>query len=225
MRSSLETNEIAAALAKAQGAFRTASKSNVNPHFKTRYASLADLMEAVRQPLSDNGLAIVQAPDMRREAFVLVTRLTHASGQWFESLYPLPTNGGPQQLGSAITYARRYALAAMLSVAADEDEDDDGEVAKDATASVKRPPKQYRPDPEVALARLKKSIDAVPDLDLLLKWRAQHEADLSALPDAERAALGMHYKARKLLLSGGVTPNGANGHNGHYDAETGEVLQ
>lgn len=109
-------------------------------------AARAEELRAAIAPLRDR-LAEVEAPDMRRGAFVLVTRLTHASGQWFESLYPLPSNGGPQQLGSAITYARRYALAAMLSVVADED--DDGEVAKDATASVKQPPKAHRPDPEV----------------------------------------------------------------------------
>lgn len=220
MRSSATTNDIAAALAKAQGAFHTAAKSNVNPHFRTRYASLADVMEAVRKPLSDNGLAIVQAPDMRRGAFVLVTRLTHASGQWFESLYPLPSNGGPQQLGSAITYARRYALAAMLSVVADED--DDGEVAKDATASVKQPPKAHRPDPEVLADRLKKSIDQLPDLDLLEKWPVAHSAALEALPEELRNDVRMHFRARKMLLSGGIKLNGVNG---HQDAETGEVLQ
>lgn len=212
MRTSTATNEIAAALAKAQGAFHVAAKSSENTHFRTRYAGLAEFVSAAREALSANGLAVIQAPDQRRGSFVLVTRLTHTSGQWFESHYPLPAQGNPQQLGSAITYARRYALAAMLCLVADAD--DDGEAAKETLTqtSVIRPQQNVRPaaDPEVIATRLKREIDKVPDLDLLTKWAQERKADLDGLPERERTAVRLHYRGRKEFFAGGVILNGAH---------------
>ena len=96
--------------------------NRVNPHFKSKYADLAAIFDAARKPLSANGLAIVQTIGDG----VLHTRLLHTSGQWIASEHPLPMSGRPQEIGSALTYARRYSLSALIGIAADEDDDATG---------------------------------------------------------------------------------------------------
>lgn len=129
MQTSEQINEIATALAKAQGEITGALKDSANPFFKSKYADLASCWDACRGPLSANGLAVVQIPGISEDAtrMVLETRLMHSSGQWISSLLPIhPKDESPQAMGSALTYARRYALTAMVGVA---QVDDDGNAA------------------------------------------------------------------------------------------------
>ena len=119
MKTSEQISELAAALAAAQGAMQNAVMNRINPHFKSKYADLAAIFDAARKPLSTNGLAIVQTIGDG----VLHTRLLHTSGQWIASEHPLPMSGRPQEIGSALTYARRYSLSALIGIAADEDDD------------------------------------------------------------------------------------------------------
>jgi hypothetical protein len=123
MPQSENINELAAALAKAQGTMKAAHFNKTNPHFKNKYADLTAILEAVRHPLSENGLAIVQTPEIMDGAFCLVTRLLHSSGQYIAGEYPLPAQATPQQIGSAITYAKRYSLCAIVGISADDDDD------------------------------------------------------------------------------------------------------
>lgn len=120
--------ELAAALAKAQPAMRSALKSSDNPFFKSKYADLSAVWEACRSALHANGLTVVQGGEPGDGAHVTVsTMLLHTSGQYIESsLTVRPTKPDPQGIGSAITYARRYALAAIAGVCT---EDDDGNAA------------------------------------------------------------------------------------------------
>jgi hypothetical protein len=118
---------LAAALAKAQGEIVGASKDKTNPHFKSNYADLAAVWDACRGPLSKNGLAVLQPAVADGARVTVTTILTHSSGEWVESeLTMTAAQSNPQGLGSCITYARRYALAAMVGVAP---EDDDGNAA------------------------------------------------------------------------------------------------
>jgi hypothetical protein len=128
MEKSESIGKLAEALAKAQGAIEGAKKDQSNPYFKSRYADLSSVWEACRKPLSDNGLAIVQIPyNLEPETVTIETLLTHASGEWIKSVITMrPVKADPQGLGSCITYARRYSLAAMVGVAP---EDDDGNAA------------------------------------------------------------------------------------------------
>ncbi len=120
-------NELMGALAKAQREMSHAVKDSTNPHFKSRFADLASVWQACREPLSKNGLAVTQTMDLAGERQILVTTLGHSSGQWIKSIMPLPIQKtGPQEIGSCLTYCRRYALAAMVGVYQD---DDDGEAA------------------------------------------------------------------------------------------------
>lgn len=127
--------KLADALAKAQAVMKAATINKTNPHFKNRYADLAAVLEAIRKPLSDNGLSITQTTEVRDGGFVLVTTLRHSSGEWISSEYPLPVAAKPQELGSALTYARRYSLSAMACIAADEDDDAEGARQQGQTAA------------------------------------------------------------------------------------------
>jgi len=122
-----QTAELAAALAKAQSAMGPAIINRVNPHFKNKYADLAAVFTALK-PFHENGISFTCATQFRDGTFLLRTTMRHNSGQWVASEYPLPLNGKPQEIGSALTYARRYSLSALAGVAADED--DDGEATR-----------------------------------------------------------------------------------------------
>lgn len=159
-------NELAAALAKAQGKIVSAKKDKKNPFFKSTYADLSSVWDACRSVLSENGLAVIQTIQTpENKQMELVTTLAHSSGQWIKSHMPIITaKNDPQSLGSALTYYRRYALSALVGVAAS-DEDDDGNIASD-----RGEPKQY----EKALI----SKDQVNELNKLLsdcgeKYRSQ----------------------------------------------------
>jgi len=143
MYSSGELNALAESLAKAQGVMVPAKKGAENPFFKSKYADLASVWDVCRGPLSENGLSIVQAIAVPAPGeTILQTILLHTSGQLIVSSYPVkPVKDDPQGMGSAITYARRYALMAMIGIAP---EDDDGESA------VRRAPKDSPPEKKAA---------------------------------------------------------------------------
>jgi hypothetical protein len=119
---------LAAALAKAQGQMGPAIKDASNPFFKSQYADLASVVAAIKTPLSTNGLAYVQATDIDETGTVIVeTMLMHASGEWIGSRLPIrPAKADAQGVGSALSYARRYGLQALVGVPSD---DDDGNAA------------------------------------------------------------------------------------------------
>lgn len=127
MEQSEQINELAAALAKTQGQITGALKDSSNPFFKSKYADLASCWDACRKPLSDNGLAVIQVTEVTEGQLFLVTEIAHASGQWMRGRLPVKTiKDDPQGQGSGLTYARRYALAAIVGLA---QIDDDAEAA------------------------------------------------------------------------------------------------
>ena len=129
MNKSDDIKELATALAKAQGQMVAAKKDAANPFYKSKYADLASIVDAVKKPLSDNGLSYAQLTDVDEAGSVyLETILMHTSGQWLSGRLRMPVAkpNDPQAMGSAVTYARRYALQSLLGVPA---EDDDGNAA------------------------------------------------------------------------------------------------
>ena len=140
---------LAAALSKCQGMLSHAVKDATNPHLKSRYADLASCINAAKEPLSQNGLAVIQATAIQDGKTVLVTTLCHSSGEWVKSVYPVnPVKVDPQGMGSAITYARRYSLSAIIGLAAD---DDDGQAASSPTKLEPSKPEKPAPQPESRL--------------------------------------------------------------------------
>ena len=160
-----DIGELAGALAKAQKSFpkvekrRTAKIVGPKGSYSYQYADLADVLDAVRGPLADNGLAVTQLVDADRG---LVTRLMHSSGQFVEAIYPVAFNGTPQQIGAAITYARRYALSAIVGIASEDDTDAQG-VAPQTKRSAASPPKPSGPETEPSERRPTPSVPASSD--------------------------------------------------------------
>jgi hypothetical protein len=125
LRCSETLGALGAALAKAQSQIAGASRDSVNPHFKSKFASLAAVWDACREALSANEIAVVQPVTTRQRTVIVTTLLIHSSGEWIEERLPLiAQQDTPQGIGSTITYGRRYGLAAMVGVAP---ADDDGE--------------------------------------------------------------------------------------------------
>ncbi len=126
-----QINELAEALAKAQGAMAGAKKDEENPFYKKNYADLASVWNAAREPLSENGLSVIQNVRSDKDGNVfVVSMMMHKSGQWIDSRMPVkPVKNDMQGLGAAISYARRYLLSAqagVYQVDIDADEDQGG---------------------------------------------------------------------------------------------------
>lgn len=140
MNRSESINELATALAKAQAQMTFAKKDAANPFFKSKYADLAAVVEAIKKPLADNGLSYVQTTDITDDDVIIETVLMHASGQWLSGRMRMPVAkvNDPQALGSSMTYCRRYGLQAITGLPADDDDADAARLAKDAADKAKK---------------------------------------------------------------------------------------
>jgi len=133
--------QLPAAFAKAQGAFEVPKKTKhyLIQNKPVKYADLADVIEAVRKPLADNGLSITHRIGFCKGPFGLTTVLMHESGETLETWYPLPDASKiqAQQFGGALTYARRYSVSALLGISSDDDTDGEGVGPADAKGAPK----------------------------------------------------------------------------------------
>lgn len=165
---------LAEALAKAQGSMESPAKTkrakieSQKGSYSYTYADLSDIVDAIRKPLSENGLSVAQVISYDGQALVLTTQLQHASGEWLRSTYPLPLHQRPQDQGSAITYARRYALCALLGIAAEDD--DDGQAAQQAKPPATKAPAAKPPNNPPATLPLTED-----DQQKLANWEASLE--------------------------------------------------
>lgn len=133
MKTSDVINELAEALAIAQGEIQNPVKDSDNPFFKSKYADLATVLDAVRPVFSKHGLSVVQMPFDKDGEIGIATRLMHKSGQWLEDQVSIPLQvkkNAAQEAGTVITYLRRYALAALAGVY---QEDNDGNMGASKT--------------------------------------------------------------------------------------------
>lgn len=143
MNKSESIKSLAAALSKAQAELKPATKDSVNPHFKNAYADLTACIEASASILSKHGLSFTQLPesDPTGNLAIVTTMLMHESGEWVASTLSLkPSKPDAQGMGSAITYAKRYGLCAIIGLGT---ADDDGNEAA-------APVKPAKPQREVA---------------------------------------------------------------------------
>jgi hypothetical protein len=158
--------DLAGALAKAQAEIRNPAFDSTNPHFKNRYASLASHVDAVRAALPKHGLSVVQfveTPDAQR--VTVTTRILHASGQWIESCVGCASGGKVQELGSAVTYLRRYALAAIVGIVGEEDDDGESDRSTRERAPAARPAAPLAPRPSGGAASLTARLATPPARD------------------------------------------------------------
>lgn len=193
-------DKLCAALVAAQSEMHDAKKDAVNPHFKSKYADLASVREAVREPLAKHGLAVVQmmAPrssvdggtgEIVGEGGALRTVLLHVSGQWIAGEHQIVGDwANPQKIGSAITYARRYGLAAICGIAQD---DDDGEHARPRSDPARR--EDNRPPPKAKGDRFYREQKPVPQTGAeLVKLIRSMDVGVELLDWASEFFLGEH---------------------------------
>jgi len=132
LQTSNEIAEIAAALAEAQGEYPpiTKDKEADAGTYKYKYADLGDVLAAIRPVLAKHGLALIQPTIIDAGTIFVRSRVIHKSGQWIESEFPVAAYSGArhQQVGAALSYARRYAACSLLSIAAEEDTDADSNI-------------------------------------------------------------------------------------------------
>jgi len=213
MRSSESIGNLALALALAQAEMTNPEKNLVNPHFKSKYADITAGIDAVRGPLSKHKLAFVQTTRMDGDVMVLETVLAHAeSGEWISSevsVIRLPAR--PQEVGSAMTYYRRYSLFALCGIAGDTP-DDDANIANEKETPAPRkkpePPKAPTMTEEASAETLRKLLEDTAkaqtreDLKELLVISADARAgmwdsDKEAFKQAFRAAEDRIFDAAK----------------------------
>jgi hypothetical protein len=185
------TPELFAALAAAQAEIGNAAKNATNPHYRNNYADLGEVLSTIRPCLAKHGLCMIQSPAFTGETVEVTTTIGHAAGGWIASaLSCVPAKTDAQGIGSAITYLRRYAAAAMAGIA---QEDDDGNSA----AHDRRPD----PEPPARKTPAKKQAPAGPSRKDMIE----------ALRDAYQAAgIASGEIAAEILRKAGFLPAGVS---------------
>lgn len=185
MKHSESFAKVAMALSKARKSFSKAKQSKTNTHLKNSYATLTDVLDAVQPSLDDNGIVVLQEVlDSDGDKWMqLQTILMHESGEWLSFNYKMPVEKlANQAYGSTTSYARRYALAAVLAVG---QTDDDAELAK-------RSPEDF-----------KKLVSGVKDLDAL---RAVYSNAKNSLSSAEWKVVEGYLLDKKSELEAEAAP-------------------
>ena len=158
MDKSEEIDKLAIALAKFQGSLEQPSlnsevkvRTKTGGEYKFKYADLSECKRAAKQPLADNELSVCQ---LIEDDYSIRTILLHSAGQWISSKVRMPSNtADAQSIGSAITYAKRYAFCAILGIVADDDED--ANITSGNTAQKEQPKEQPK---KTANSRVKKEL-------------------------------------------------------------------
>ena len=171
MRTSTETAKLFAALAKAQGAIAEPPMTGRGQAGRqtTKYAMLKDIVPVIRKAFAPNGLAFIQSIEViEGDRGMLATLITHTSGEWMETLYPIALSADPQRMGGAATYAKRYSLLMAAGIAGDPDDDGQGEA---------------------------KAQEAERKAAEVMARKAEREAKKVAKEDADRARKGLHHRS------------------------------
>lgn len=151
MRRSEAITSLAKALAQAQAEItppkknKTAKVETQKGAYSYKYANLADMKEGYRGPLHKHGLSITHAIEPENGHLILSSTLLHESGEWIASDYPVASYPRPQELGSAITYGKKYNVGCLLDISSEED-DDDGQAAQNAEPVKAKPKPAPEPD-------------------------------------------------------------------------------
>lgn len=150
MKKSETLTEFSKAFAKTQQEMKQPLKDANNPFFKSKYVPLENVVEAITESASKNGLSFTQFPSSDEDGNVTVgTLVMHSSGEWIEydPIKIKPVKNDPQSIGSAITYAKRYALSAIFGITSDQDDD-----GNEATQTKKQQPKKVN-DPVISVEK------------------------------------------------------------------------
>lgn len=199
MKMSEQINELATALSKSQGEIENASKSSTNPHFRAKYADLAEVLNVCRPVFSSNGLSFSQCPSYEAGVVSVETILMHNSGQWISSTISAPVDKqNAQGVGSAITYCRRYSLAAVCGIA---QEDDDAEASIGRGQAKQQKPKQETQQAEETperkeYKRIMARIEGAKDVEELTEIMVLDKEAISKIPEAGQVKINAESKKR-----------------------------
>lgn len=162
MKNSETINELATAMSKAQAQMKPALKDSINPHFKSKFSNLTSVWESMRIPFTSNGLTVWQDITTCDKTVSVTTKVVHSSGQWVEFgplTIPL-AKFDAQGVGSATSYAKRYALCAALGIVSDDD--DDGEAA---TAPIRQKQEEAKISPKISQDQIKEINELLQECD------------------------------------------------------------
>lgn len=219
MKTSESLKSFAASFVKAQSQLKEANKNKLNPFYKSNYADLNSVWEAAKEALHSNGFTISQPTVFRDGVMLVETLLLHTSGEWIMGEYLVTTEKpGPQAIGAAVSYARRYALASIVGVTTGE-VDDDGESATNhekktenvpaspatatapaAASQVQEPPKSEWLMTRFVPASVTRRGDAYDVKD--------QQGQIYSTKSADKGAIAEHAKAKNLELSLSYVVNG-----------------
>jgi len=185
MRSSDSLEALSASLTLVQGALRALEPTHTNAHLRSKYADLAAVWAHIRSHLASGGLSVVQGVSSEGGNASVTTRLLHSTGQWIEDTCMVPVSpqkglNAAQCMGLALTYARRYGLAAIVGVTVS-DEDPDGGGPTNARPSLDE---DLRTEELVAAARKHGA-----DRDGFRIWWGDNQAEIDALSEASQEAI------------------------------------
>ena len=202
MKSSASLGAIAPALVAALAEIGGVAKGKTNPHFKSKYATLESVIEASKSILASHGIALLQFPAaFSGGAMSLDTVLLHESGEWLsgEEAFGVATSkADPQAVGSALTYARRYAQMAVLNMPAVDD---------DAEAAVRPSPTTRQPEPPSAVVQTATaSLAMCRDEADLKEWSASNGEMIGGLSDTEKQGVRKAYAARQTAIKTASNP-------------------
>jgi len=192
MNKSDSVREIATALNKAQSEMKVALKDSTNPFFESSYADFASVWETCREPLTKNGLSVSQLCINEGELIGVETVLMHNSGEWISSRLLLkPVKSDPQSQGSALTYARRYSLSGIVTLATEAD-DDANEASK---KTVKTKPETF-----LTVGELVEKMTSSANIFELKNRYTKYAKDISALSGEDKVKVTMSKDKRKVAL-------------------------
>jgi hypothetical protein len=210
--------QLAKALSAAQAEFGTVPQSGMNPFHKSKYSTIEDYVNAAKPILAKHGLSISQAPNLLEGQFVLTTILMHQSGEHLVSNQPIfSAKQDAQSMGSAITYARRYAYGAVLGMASG-DFDDDGNAATAKPTKQANPPKiqppakspapeppskEERGTPISFVEELSEAALAIDNLDELKALYKENEERINDMALPDKNSVTAMFKQRKAELTKG----------------------
>ena len=192
MKTSDSIAKLSADFVKAQAELKNAAFDKVNPHFKSKYATLSAVRDTVTPVLAKYNMAVIQGTYPLSDGWGVMTRLVHSSGEWIESVYPF-TAGEPQKMGSALTYSRRYSLAAICGIASEEDDDGNAAQSKPNVAPTKTATR-------TEFQRLCADLEAVKTWDELQAFDSKNATAIAGLNPDLQTAFTDSYKAKRMIL-------------------------
>lgn len=180
MKKSETLTEFSKAFAKTQQEMKQPLKDANNPFFKSKYVPLENVVEAITESASKNGLSFTQFPSSDEAGNVTVgTLVMHSSGEWIEydPIKMKPVKNDPQSIGSAITYAKRYALSAIFGITSDPDDD-----GNEATQTKKQAPAKKKDDPVISVEKANYYLKEIAAISVekgkedgsIVKWFLNH---------------------------------------------------